>query len=103
WASSRRSSTRPTNGCSSASASRCRSPPRPAAEAVVGRAREAAPPRSNEPRARSGSDGRAIFRHRRDGMQHSNLDTTEIAVLMERVLYEVKKVVVGQDHFLERV
>src|ERR1700744_5631702 len=27
----------------------------------------------------------------------------EIASLMERVLYEVKKVVVGQDHFLERV
>ena len=27
----------------------------------------------------------------------------EIATLMERVLYEVKKVVVGQDHFLERV
>jgi MoxR-like ATPase len=28
---------------------------------------------------------------------------TEIASLMERVLYEVKKVIVGQDHFLERV
>ena len=27
----------------------------------------------------------------------------EIASLMERILYEVKKVVVGQDHFLERV
>ena len=27
----------------------------------------------------------------------------EIANLMERILYEVKKVVVGQDHFLERV
>jgi MoxR-like ATPase len=27
----------------------------------------------------------------------------EVAALMERVLYEVKKVVVGQDHFLERV
>jgi MoxR-like ATPase len=27
----------------------------------------------------------------------------EIASLMQRVLYEVKKVVVGQDHFLERV
>ena len=25
------------------------------------------------------------------------------STLMERVLYEVKKVVVGQDHFLERV
>jgi MoxR-like ATPase len=27
----------------------------------------------------------------------------EVSSLMERVLYEVKKVVVGQDHFLERV
>ena len=27
----------------------------------------------------------------------------EIASLMESVLYEVKRVVVGQDHFLERV
>src|ERR1043165_3094432 len=27
----------------------------------------------------------------------------EIAAHMERLLYEVKKVVVGQDHFLERV
>jgi MoxR-like ATPase len=27
----------------------------------------------------------------------------EVATLMERVLYEVKRVVVGQDHFLERV
>ena len=34
-------------------------------------------------------------------------DTTNVpsdaATLMERILYEVKKVVVGQDHFLERV
>jgi MoxR-like ATPase len=28
---------------------------------------------------------------------------TEVATLMEQVLYEVKRVVVGQDHFLERV
>ena len=28
---------------------------------------------------------------------------TETASLMERILYEVKRVVVGQDHFLERV
>jgi MoxR-like ATPase len=27
----------------------------------------------------------------------------EVASLMERILYEIKKVVVGQDHFLERV
>ncbi len=34
-----------------------------------------------------------------------NRDPTrgEVATLMERILYEVKKVVVGQDHFLERV
>jgi MoxR-like ATPase len=28
---------------------------------------------------------------------------SEVSTLMERILYEVKKVVVGQDHFLERV
>ena len=28
---------------------------------------------------------------------------TDVAPLMERILYEVKRVVVGQDHFLERV
>src|ERR1700750_264321 len=33
-----------------------------------------------------------------DEMNHG-----EVANLMERILYEVKKVVVGQDHFLERV
>jgi MoxR-like ATPase len=27
----------------------------------------------------------------------------DVASLMQRILYEVKKVVVGQDHFLERV
>ena len=27
----------------------------------------------------------------------------EVTTLMERVLHEVKKMVVGQDHFLERV
>jgi len=30
-------------------------------------------------------------------------DRDTVAALMERILYEVKKVVVGQDHFLERV
>ena len=30
-------------------------------------------------------------------------DTARVAATMERLLYEVKKVVVGQDHFLERV
>jgi MoxR-like ATPase len=33
---------------------------------------------------------------------HEN-SRSEVAVLMERILYEVKKVIVGQDHFLERV
>ena len=28
---------------------------------------------------------------------------SEVASLMERILYEVKKIIVGQDHFLERV
>src|SRR3954449_9068071 len=36
-------------------------------------------------------------------MEPSELSRDEIASLMERILYEVKKVVVGQDHFLERV
>jgi MoxR-like ATPase len=36
-------------------------------------------------------------------MEHNEMNRGEIASLMERVLYEVKKVVVGQDHFLERV
>src|ERR687891_236618 len=30
-------------------------------------------------------------------------DAGEVSELMERILYEVKKIVVGQDHFLERV
>src|SRR5258705_12355924 len=34
---------------------------------------------------------------------HLPLQAAEISSLMERILYEVKKVVVGQDHFLERV
>ena len=31
------------------------------------------------------------------------MDTPDTATLMERILYEVKRVVVGQDKFLERV
>ncbi|MDB5820088.1 MAG: MoxR family ATPase, partial [Rhizobacter sp.] len=31
------------------------------------------------------------------------LSASDTASLMERILYEVKRVVVGQDHFLERV
>jgi MoxR-like ATPase len=36
-------------------------------------------------------------------MNEANADRSDVATLMERILYEVKKVVVGQDHFLERV
>ncbi|HJV62394.1 MAG TPA: MoxR family ATPase [Albitalea sp.] len=32
-----------------------------------------------------------------------NTDAHNTATLMERILYEVKRIVVGQDHFLERV
>jgi MoxR-like ATPase len=33
----------------------------------------------------------------------ADMSETDVAALMQRVLYEIKKVVVGQDHFLERV
>ena len=36
-------------------------------------------------------------------MESPERDRSEIASLMERILYEVKRIVVGQDHFLERV
>ena len=36
-------------------------------------------------------------------MDNKETHHSEIASLMERILYEVKKVIVGQDHFLERV
>jgi len=36
-------------------------------------------------------------------MNDTEADRADVASLMERILYEVKKVVVGQDHFLERV
>src|SRR5881227_2709349 len=36
-------------------------------------------------------------------MDNKETSPSEIASLMERILYEVKKVIVGQDHFLERV
>ncbi|MEX0805630.1 MAG: MoxR family ATPase [Candidatus Binatia bacterium] len=36
-------------------------------------------------------------------MESQETNRSEIASLMERILYEVKKVIVGQDHFLERV
>src|SRR3974390_1307470 len=36
-------------------------------------------------------------------MDTRDANGAEVANLMERILYEVKKIVVGQDHFLERV
>ena len=36
-------------------------------------------------------------------MNDKQVERSEIASLMESVLYEVKRIVVGQDHFLERV
>src|SRR5216110_1808109 len=36
-------------------------------------------------------------------MDNRETSRSEIASLMERILYEIKKVIVGQDHFLERV
>src|SRR5262245_31717344 len=36
-------------------------------------------------------------------MDNKETSRGEVASLMERILYEVKKVIVGQDHFLERV
>src|SRR5262247_2572207 len=36
-------------------------------------------------------------------MDNKETNRSEIASLMQRILYEVKRVVVGQDHFLERV
>src|SRR5512144_2480534 len=36
-------------------------------------------------------------------MNDTVTNATEVTPLMEKILYEVKKVVVGQDHFLERV
>jgi MoxR-like ATPase len=36
-------------------------------------------------------------------MDDRQVSRTDIAIQMEQILYEVKKVVVGQDHFLERV
>src|SRR5258708_1195356 len=36
-------------------------------------------------------------------MNDSEKSGVEVATQMQRILYEVKKIVVGQDHFLERV
>ena len=87
----RASSIRPSSACSSASASPCRSrTPRP----------RSACRRSS----RSFLPFDATTRRLDERMErHSEPSRGEVATLMERILYEVKKVVVGQDHFLERV
>jgi MoxR-like ATPase len=36
-------------------------------------------------------------------MENKEIHRSDVASLMERILYEVKKIIVGQDHFLERV
>ena len=36
-------------------------------------------------------------------MDYSNSTSAQASTLMEAILYEVKRVMVGQDHFLERV
>ena len=36
-------------------------------------------------------------------MNDTAIGRTDVKPLMERILYEVKRIVVGQDHFLERV
>jgi MoxR-like ATPase len=36
-------------------------------------------------------------------MNNGDIGRSDVSLEMERILYEVKKVVVGQDHFLERV
>ncbi len=36
-------------------------------------------------------------------MNTKETNRSDVSALMERILYEIKKVVVGQDHFLERV
>ena len=36
-------------------------------------------------------------------MDNQDVNHSEVAALMEQILYEIKKVIVGQDHFLERV
>src|SRR6185436_8804883 len=50
------------------------------------------------PPARSGS-----IRSRSRRMETREPRDEQVSTLMERILYEVKKTVVGQDHFLERV
>src|SRR3954452_11833058 len=76
-ASSPACSIRPSSACSSASLLRCRSRMPPAPPASIRSSQRLGSPM--EPR------------------------DEQVSTLMERIFYEVKKVVVGQDHFLERV
>src|SRR3954452_5178026 len=76
-ASSPACSIRPSSACSSASLLRCRSRMPPAPPASIRSSQRLGSPM--EPR------------------------DEQVSTLMERILYEVKKTVVGQDHFLERV
>jgi MoxR-like ATPase len=45
----------------------------------------------------------STFPERSQDAPSRSMSNTDTASLMERILYEVKRVVVGQDHFLERV
>src|SRR3989442_2477004 len=36
-------------------------------------------------------------------MDNKETSRADVSSLMQRILYEVKKIIVGQDHFLERV
>src|SRR4051812_9908156 len=85
WASSPPSSTPPRRALSWASASPCpsRTPPRP-------------------PGCRR-SDGAPLPSPSRTSMETLSRTDSATAQLMEQILYEVKRVVVGQDRFLERV
>src|SRR6516165_3253401 len=88
WASSPEFSIRPRRMSSSASASRCR-------------LRTQRPPRDCR---RSSHPAAPSFKNLRRAMEPKDAGRGgEVATLMERILYEVKKIIVGQDHFLERV
>src|SRR6266508_313977 len=120
WASSRPCSTPPRTMSSSGSAWRCRSTS-PAAQPACHRTRRSPGPKPVEPGAR------ILQQHTRSGIAVDHVTNQEPAALtpaatppapapapyspgsapgsapMERVLYEVKKIIVGQDHLLERM
>src|SRR6266508_1462263 len=120
WASSRPCSTPPRTMSSSGSAWRCRSTS-PAAQPACHRTRRSPGPKPVEPGAR------ILQQHTRSGIAVDHVTNQEPAALtpaatppapapapyspgsapgsapMERVLFEVKKIIVGQDHLLERL